>query len=50
MLNLRQLEHLLNSVEYDMEDAEMQADMEARGFLGDLYNTLNAMYCELVEV
>jgi hypothetical protein len=49
MLNQIQLEHLLNSVEFDMEDAEMQADMAARGFLGELYNELDAMLYELNE-
>jgi hypothetical protein len=46
MLNSRQLKHLIVSVENDMDDAEMEANMELRGFLGELYNDLVVMYAE----
>jgi hypothetical protein len=45
-LNEKQLRYLLEVIEADMEDAEMQADMEFRGFLGDLYITFESMYIE----
>ena len=48
-LSEKQLRYLLEVIEADMEDAEMTADMEFRGFLGDLHIQMQAALYDKVN-